>query len=356
MIRFGEGRFEGKAVADQPTCPFCGRRIDRPKEAATELPVGSCPCGAVYACDVTGHSLGTALVEALALACQGDWETASNLSSDKDYEERQVSHYDLDTHSVFHGGVYRGRRISGTLLFITLLKGSCQIEDKPHQELPAETVSASSLKPLTKKEVESLVEDYDFEPLLAAAEGDKSILFKLKRLLYSADHLIRFRAAEATGRVSAVIARRDRGSVSKFLQGLFSSVTDTAASSWGALDAIGEIISRNPEFFSQYIPRLSLLARERSLLAEVLRAMAKIGQKEPDLLGKASCLGVTLLKDQDPQVRGQAVILLGHFRVAEAKEDLGGLLDDRCEVEVYKDGALEKRTIGNLAYESLKRL
>ena len=356
MIRFGEERFAGKGIADQPTCPFCGKRIDKPKEAATELPVGSCSCGAVFACDVTGHSLGTALIEALAFACRGDWETASNLTSDKDYEERQVSHYDLETHSIFHGGVYRGRRISGALLFITLLKGNCEIEDKPSQEIPAETGLASSLKPLTKKEVESFVKDYDFVPLLTAAEVDKSILLKLKRLLYSADTLLRFRAAEATGKVSAVIARRDQGSVSKFLQGLFSSVTDTAASSWGALDAIGEIISHEPELFSQYIPRLSLLTRERTLLSEILRALVRIGQVRPDLLGKASYLVTTLLKDQDPQVRGQAALLLGNLRVAEAKEDLKGLLDDPCETQVYKAGLLEKRTVGDLAHESLNRL
>jgi HEAT repeat protein len=101
---------------------------------------------------------------------------------------------------------------------------------------------------------------------------------------------------------------------------------------------------------------LSLLTRERFLLSEILRALVKIGQIRPDLLGKASYRVITLLKDQDPQVRGQAVILLGHLRVAEAKGNLEGLLDDRCEVEVYKEGVLEKRTVGNLAYESLKRL
>jgi hypothetical protein len=147
--------------------------------------------------------------------------------------------------------------------------------------------------------------------------------------------------------VSAVIARRDQGSVSKFLQGLFSSVTDTAASSWGALDAIGEIISTEPELFSQYIPRLSLLTRERSLLSEILRAMVRIGQVRPDLLGKASYLVITLLKDQDPQVRGQAALLLGNLRVAEAKEDLKGLLDDPCETEFTKPGSSRKDRRGS---------
>jgi hypothetical protein len=356
MTRFGEGRFEGKGVTDQPACPFCGRPIDKPEEASTELPVGSCPCGAVYACDVTGHSLGTALIEALAFACQGDWETASDLTSEKDYEERQVSHYDLDTHSIIHSGVFRGRRISGTLFFITLLKGTCEIEQKPSQKPLAGTFPVSSGKLLTKKEVEFFVKAYDFEPLLAAAEADKSILLKLKRLLYSADNLLRFRAAEATGKVSAVIARRDQSSVSKLLQGLFSSVTDTAASNWGALDAIGEILSHEPELFSQFIPRLSLLARERSLLVQILRAMGKIGQVRPDLLGKASSLLITFLNDQDPQVRGHAAVLLGNLGVREAKEDLRKISEDPCEVEVYRDGFLEKQTVGHLAYESLKRL
>ena len=158
------------------------------------------------------------------------------------------------------------------------------------------------------------------------------------------------------GKVSAVIARRDQGSVSKFLQGLFSSVTDTAASSWGALDAIGEIVSHEPELFSQYIPRLSFLTRERFLLSEILRAMVRIGQIRPDLLGKASYFVITLLKDEDPQVRGQAALLLGNLRVFESKEDLIGLLDDPCEIELYKGGFIEKRTVGDLAYESLNRL
>jgi hypothetical protein len=320
------------------------------------LPVGSCTCGVVYACDVTGHSLGTALIEALAYSCKGNWETASNLTSEKDYDERQISHYDLDTHSIVPGGVYRGRRISGALLFIRLLKETCETEEKPSQEVPAGAAPVSPGKPLTKKEVESFVEAYDFEPLLAAAEVDKTILLKLKRLLYSADTLLRLRAAEATGKVSAVIARRDKNSVSKLLQGLFSAVSDTAASSWGALDAIGEILSQEPELFSNFIPRLSLLARERSLLAQILRAMGKISRVRPDLLGKATYVVIAFLNDQDPQVRAYTAILLGNLGAHEAKEDLKKLLEERYEIEVYKDGVLEKQTVGHLAHESLERL
>ncbi|NIR13136.1 MAG: PBS lyase, partial [Desulfobacterales bacterium] len=61
-------RFSGREIIAKPTCPFCGMVIEKPgeleTETQTEMPVGKCSCGAVYACDVTGHNLGTALVEA----------------------------------------------------------------------------------------------------------------------------------------------------------------------------------------------------------------------------------------------------------------------------------------------------
>ena len=70
------GRFEGRDIVNKPTCPFCGIQIKKPAEldnvAPQEMPVGACECGAVYTCDVTGHNLGTAMIESLVFACNGD--------------------------------------------------------------------------------------------------------------------------------------------------------------------------------------------------------------------------------------------------------------------------------------------
>jgi len=67
-----ESKFIGRQVIKKPTCPFCGIFIEKPKELSTrmpgEMPVGSCSCGAVYACDETGHNLGSAMIEALVAA------------------------------------------------------------------------------------------------------------------------------------------------------------------------------------------------------------------------------------------------------------------------------------------------
>ena len=75
-----EGRFVGREIIDKPQCPFCGILLTKPGELEEqtlhEMPVGRCQCGATYACDVTGHDLGNAMIEALVLSCNDDWNRA----------------------------------------------------------------------------------------------------------------------------------------------------------------------------------------------------------------------------------------------------------------------------------------
>lgn len=358
-------RFSGREIITRPTCPFCGMVIDKPRElqTETEMPVGKCSCGAVYACDVTGHNLGTALVEALVFGCNGEWDLAWDLVPEEDYIEGQVNNYDLDTHLVIHGGVYQGRRIAGTLYFVRLYRDISSVTDKAKKKLDsAVAVSQRSSrkkrggKALSKKEVAAFVEAYDLNPLLDAAEEDKRIIRDLQRLIYSVDKGLRLKATDALGKVSGVIAAYDPGAISKLLQRLFSASADTAASSWGCLDAIGEIISNSPEKFGGYIPQLYQFAGDRALLAEVLRALGNIGGKRPDLIRKTTYRFIPLLQDPDPEIRGYAAILLGNLGAKEAKDDLTGLEEDSADLEVYRNGQLEKQTVGQLASEALAKL
>ena len=202
-----EGRFFGREIIDKPACAFCGNLISPPEEGmgytVQEMPVGSCTCGAVYICDVTGHNLGTAMVEALVYACNGNWDLAWDLVPDKDYQEKRIENYDPVTHLIIHGGVYEGRRISGVLFFIRLGEGmkARSLEQIPGK-LPVKSSDRVITQPvsragsLSKKTVEDLVGKYDINPLLKVALHDKRILRYLKRLLYSVDPLTRKRSAE----------------------------------------------------------------------------------------------------------------------------------------------------------------
>jgi len=362
-------RFSGREIIAKPTCPFCRMVIERPKELTTrmptEMPVGRCACGAVYACDVTGHNLGTALIEALVFGCDGQWDLAWDLLPEEDYVEEQVKNYDLESHLVIQGGVYKGRRIAGTLYFVRLLREDIPGVTKSEAKKPLDTAVGVShrssrkkrgRKALSKKEVEALVQEYNLGPLLDVAKEDKRIIRDLQRLIYSADKLLRWRATDALGRVSGVISKYDPDAISKLLQRLFSASADTAASSWGCLDAVGEIIGNSPELFEGYVPRLYQFAGDRALLAEILRALGKIGAVRPDLVRNTTYRFITFLQDPDSEIRGYAAILLGNLGAQEAKDDLKRLQKDASAIEIYRNGALEKWTVGKLASQALEKL
>jgi hypothetical protein len=356
------GRFFGKDIMTRPTCPFCGMLVQRPEEIPSrEMPMGVCSCGAVYSCDVTGHNLGSAMIEALVHACTGDWDCAWDLTPDQDYLDKQLKNYDFETHHIIHAGVYEGRRIAGVLYFIRLnkplvAKASPVRPDRPVSPDSGSAAPKTRRRASSKQEVEDLIRNFDLAPLLDMASQDKRLLRDVQRVLYSADKLFRWRAAEALGKLCAVIAPKDPGAISKLLQGLFTSVSDTAASSWGSVDAIGEIISALPDHFSGFLPQLVQISRDPALLPEVLRAMGKIGETRPDLLRRFSYPMIPLLRHPASEVRGYAAILLGSLKAHEAKEDLTKLKEDRTEIDIYRNGQIEKTTLHQLATESLAKL
>ncbi len=358
----------GKDILEKPTCPFCSHPIDRPRELVArmpnEMPVGSCSCGAVYAFDVTGHNLGAAMIDALVFGCNGDWDLAWGLLPEEDYLEKEVKNYDIESHLIIHGTVYQGRRITGTLYFIRLHEDVREVtgEGVEKQIKSATPVKKKEPRPkrggksLSKKEVEDLVQQYKLDTLVNEADQDYRLIRYIQRLLYAVDPLLRLRAAEALGKVAAVVAEKDPGAVSRLLQGCFSSISDTAASSWGALDAIGEIIRNSPEQYAGFIPQLYRLTGDRVMAPGVLRVLGRIATVTPDPIRKTAFHYIPLLQDTDPEIRGYAAVLLGNLRAQEAEEDLKGLKGDETLLDVYVEGFFQKKTIDQLASESLARL
>ena len=358
----------GKEFAKRPTCPFCEMPIERPKELQTrrlgEMPVGSCTCGAVYACDVTGHNLGSAFIEALVFGCNMDWDLAWNLFPGEDYLEKLVEHYDSESHLIVPVGSFEGRRISGALYFIRLVKDIQEATERGVQEkldratpvLPEASPKGVTEKRFTKKEIEELVRTYRIEPLLAIAGQDKRILRDLQRLLYSSDELLRLRTAEILGKVSAVIAQRDPGTVSTLLQKLFSTLTNPGSSSWGAIDTIGEVIANAPDLFIGYIPMLYQFLSEDTLRSRILRAIARTAEARPDLVRNTTFRLIPFLGDSDPETRGGAAWLFGFLGAPEARTDLERIRDDVSQIELYRNGNIERTTVGQLATEALEKI
>lgn len=366
MLRFMEGRFRGRDVIIEPKCPFCGDKLNRPTEipgiASKGMPVGACNCGAVFAFDATGHDLGTAMSEALVHSCSGDWERAWDLLPETDYLQALIENYDLDTNLIIPSGSHEGRRIAGALYFILLkTKGPEAGKDKP---------SAVKLPPISEKgrcagrakrvyrkdELNRLVEDYKVESILDLAREDSRVLRDIRRLLYSPDTLKRMRAAEILGMALGLVAEREPAAAKTILQNLFSSLTDTAASGWGSITAIGEIIRSSPERFGSFVPQLLMLSGERTFLSDIMDALRKISASKPDLLRRYAFQLIPMLRHELPDIRGFTALILGHLSATEAADDLRAILSDEAELEIYNGGEMRKTTVGSLAAEALGML
>lgn len=329
-----------------------------------EMPVGACDCGAVYTCDVTGHNLGTAMTEALVFACNGDWDLAWDLLPEDDYLVAELEEYDYKSHLIVHSGAYEGRNVTGVLYFVKLHEDVLEVtEDGFRRKLEKKSIHPISRQKekkiktrLTKDNVEKLVKDYDIKAILELSRQDKKIIRYLQRMTYSADKLLRMKVTDALGQAAAVISESDPGSISKLLKNLFISISDTAASSWGAIDTIGHIICNSPKLFASYTPQLYKFIPDRELLPDVLRALSHITAAEPDPFKKIRFSLLPLLKDMDIEVLAHTIIIMGNLKAKEATADLMILVNDTREIDIYDMGAYNKKTIGELTLTAIKNI
>jgi HEAT repeat protein len=325
--------------------------------------VGMCSCGAVYACDETGHNLGAALIEALLFGCDMDWDLAWGLVADEDYKQEIVENYDFTTHLVIPAGTYEGRK-TGALYFIRLHQEVQEVSasgaKKRLESTPAD-VSATRekrvpAKRMSKKEVEKKVKDYQIEPILEAARDDKKVIRYLQRLLYSGDNLLRHRAAEALGGACAVVGDRDPGIVSKLLQGLFYSLTDTAAFPLGAFEAIGEIIAQRPDLYGGYTSQLYQFTGDVNRRVDALKALGTIAKTQGAFIRKHTLYFFAFFEDPDPLVRGYTAWLMGNLGAHEARKDMEKCLGESHEIEIYETGSIRRMSVGEITKEALNKL
>ncbi len=317
-----------------------------------------CECGAVYLCDVTGKNQGEAIVQGLMLLCNQDWELASSLSEGMDFFESKIDHYDIVTHSVVERGYWEGRRISGVLLFIKLNKDL--LEELPDITPKGRSIKMDETRPaftqISRQQVESWVRNGDLSNITLSAKASDKILREIQRLLYSGDMVIRNRAAEALGAACAVVVDYQPRIVQRIIQGLFYSILDTAASPWGAFEAISEIISRRIDIFAPYIGQLYPLLGDTSKRALAMDALVRIGKSHPTVLRRITMYLIPFLKDEDPIVRGLTVRFMGYVKAFELKRELEALLSDETKITFYEAGMVHTKSVGLLAREALDRI
>lgn len=364
----------------RPWCPFCGQKVGKPTHAPvrkmTEFPVGRCQCGAVYACDATGHNVGAAIVETLVYACNDNADFAWELLPEDDYLTGRIENYDEAKHQVVAKKNVDGRAVRGVLYFVRL---HTDIQDiaKRIQEKRMETVEktmgaipklkTSAIEPApdqkrvrkkaNKKLIRELVESEDIDGLVALCFDDKKTLRLLQRLLYDPVEEKRWRVAWLIGRVAARVSTREPGPVSELLHRLFEACSDSAATPWGMVETIGYVVSLRPDIFGAFTRHLLNYMGEPSTQNQTLWALAEIAKTRPDLIRDTPFYNLFhFLKHPEPQVRGQVVKLLGRIKATEVAIQLMELGADQAAFSTCMDGKLVTMTVAEAAKSALQAI
>ncbi len=350
-----------------PWCPFCGQRIGRPHEPEKrklgEFPVGRCSCGAAYACDATGHNVGGAMIEAMVYACNDDWDTAWSLVPEEDYLTGRIERYDEITHQVVETGNLDGRAVRGVLYFVRLHRDLEEIMERSRREEEAQAAT-EEIEPerdpnrkrqrASKSQVQGLVEAGDIDGLVDLLFDDKRTLGFLQRLLYTPDDDFRWRTVHAMGRACGRYASRHPGPVSDLLHRLFAAADDSAASSWGTIEAIGAIVAGRPNIFGAFTRHLLRYMNDPASQPLVIWSLGTIAAVRPDLIRNLPFFHFfRYLKHPEPIIRGLTLRLLGRIRASEARSSIEALLEDTAEVHWFDDGSFQTATVGDLARQAL---
>jgi hypothetical protein len=359
----------------RPWCPFCGQDVGRPqypdKRKLGEFALGSCECGAVFASDPSGFNIGAAIVECLVHACDDNWDLAWDLLPEEDYLTGRIEDYDEITHQVVETRNLDGRIIRGVLYFIRLQESVADLTDRFKENGKPATAKqgVSGMKIQAEKKpdpkrprkkankilVREMVQNRDVDGLVALSFDDKKTLRLLQRQLYEPDEAKRWAIAKLIGEVCSRVATRKPGMVSDLLHLLFEACSDSAASSWGAVESIGSIIAERPDIYGSFTRHLLAYVGDPSTRAQVLWALGTIAEKRPDLVRNTSFYQIIGLLDSPvAAVRGYMVRLLGRLQAKEVAGKIRMLQDDTTPLTIYENGLPIRTEIGTLAKEAMQ--
>lgn len=364
---------QGANVNTRPWCPFCGQAIGKPKEPEArklgEFSVGNCQCGAVYTSDPTGHNVGAAMIEAMVYACNGDWDLAWALLPDEDYLDDRLESYDEITHQIVETRKLDGRSIRGVLFFIRLQRDMAEIAARLGRKQDSSGIvplvqPIQNLEPVrdpkrqkiraSKDSVKNMIETWDIDGLVDLSFDDRRTLGFIRRLLYEPSSAKRWQTIHILGKVCGRYATRHPGAVSDLLHRLFATASDSASTSWGAVEAIGAIVGERPDVFGPFARHLLNFLADPARQVAVIWALGTIAAQRPDIIRSMPFYQLfPLLSYPQPELRALTLRLLGRIRAHEAKSHMEKLLGDMSLVTIFEEGQPMHTTIASLAEGAL---
>jgi hypothetical protein len=141
------------------------------------------------------------------------------------------------------------------------------------------------------------------------------------------------------------------------LHRLFEACSDSAATPWGMVETLGEIIGGRPDIFGAFTRHLLNYMGDSSTQIQVVWALSKIARVRPDLIRATPFYNLFHFIDHpDPAMRGQVARLLGRINATEAAGQLMALTQDMTELSIWEDAQCTQYTVSALAQEAVARI
>lgn len=329
-----------------PRCPFCGKDISKPvitKTDMSEILSGKCDCDTIFVCDLTGHCVGEAYMEALVLL-KGDWDIGV-LDPDRDYTYADMD-YDYRTHRKVNSANIG--ESPGKLVFL-----------KPRRaDLPSidehEDKNMMQRKGNQKKLLKKLLQEGDLEKIVELSLEDRGVINQLFSFSYDKNDVITWKTIESVGLISKEISKQDAEFIRNTARRLLWAMTEESGGvSWSAPEMLGEIIRSNPSEFSNLIPIVWSNRNEDVFREGVIWAMGRIAEIDPESVNFIYQELKQMIEDPNPIVRGYSIWVLGKIAGADVISEIEKFKNDESPINFYRNRILSKITVGEITNETI---
>jgi hypothetical protein len=177
--------------------------------------------------------------------------------------------------------------------------------------------------------------------------------------LCSLDELLKWRAVTAMGEVVDQLADADMESARVIMRRYMWQLNDESGGiGWGCPEAMGEIMARNENLAGEFwCILISYIRPDGNFLEhEGLQrgALWGVGRLAPQLLKTSVDYLHPYMQTDDPHLRGLAAWAAGALRNKKTEVILNQLKDDSAELNVYLDGHITRRSVGEISKNALQ--
>jgi hypothetical protein len=215
-----------------------------------------------------------------------------------------------------------------------------------------------------KEKIRKLLLQQDIESGLAeiGRMPARKAINPLFSFLCSLDELLKWRAVTAMGEIVDRLADADMESARVIMRRYMWQLNDESGGiGWGCPEAMGEIMARNENLAQEfwcilisYIQPDGNFLEHEVLQRGALWGVGRLAHARPQLLKTSVDYLHPYMQTEDPSLRGLAAWAAGTLRNKKTEVILNQLKDDNAKLNVYLDGHIIRRSVGEVAKKALQ--